>query len=296
MNSNTQSIVSSSSREEEGAQICPLCNSVGAKTIRIESDGTLVRCHRCSFMYVYPRPTEEELKLLYDDEYFSGEDLSKCLDFRKPVFQQCLATLKSLSVGQGRLLDVGCATGEFVLEAISWGWQAEGIESSRTAADFARTQKELPVHNADLESAPFPKNTFDVVTLLDVLEHLLHPREEMQRVHSLLRSGGIAVVRVPNTLFHLPKSRLCSALGVNDMGLWMRYHLNHFTPKTLRAMLTEVGFKVLSVDVGAPETKVHAPWAGLGAKRMYVRTANLLQRVTRINVGNIIVAYGQRIG
>jgi 2-polyprenyl-3-methyl-5-hydroxy-6-metoxy-1,4-benzoquinol methylase len=296
MNSDALPSLRRISHEDGGAQVCPLCNGIGAKLVRVEKDGTLVRCDRCAFMYVSPRPTEEELKLLYDDEYFEGEDLSRCLDFRKPVFQQCLTTLKSLAKGQGRLLDVGCATGEFVQEAASWGWQAEGIESSRTAAAFARTQKGLPVHNADLESAPFPQNAFDVVTLLDVLEHLLHPREEIRRVHGLLRPGGVVVVRVPNTVFHLPKARLCRALGVNDMGMWMRYHLNHFTPGTLRALLHDVGFKVLKVDVGAPETKAHAPWAGIGAKRTYVRAAQLLQRVTGFNVGNIIVAYGQKSG
>jgi len=295
MNSDTLPGVSRSPQAAAAAPLCPLCSGAGARTIRTEREGTLVRCDRCSFMFVYPRPTEDELKLLYDDEYFSGEDLAKCLDFRKPVFEQCLTTLKSVARGYGRLLDVGCATGEFVQEAAAWGWDAEGIESSRTAASFARTQKGLSVHNADLESVPFSQNSFDAVTLLDVLEHLLHPRDAMQRVHGLLRPGGIVVVRLPNTLFHLPKSRLCGALRVNDMGLWMRYHLNHFTPKTLRGLLQTVGFKVLQIDVGAPETKVHAPWAGLGAKRTYVRSARLLQRVTGVNLGNIIVAYGQKI-
>jgi len=265
--------VSRSPQAAAAAPLCPLCSGAGARTIRTEREGTLVRCDRCSFMFVYPRPTEDELKLLYDDEYFSGEDLAKCLDFRKPVFEQCLTTLKSVARGYGRLLDVGCATGEFVQEAAAWGWDAEGIESSRTAASFARTQKGLSVHNADLESVPFSQNSFDAVTLLDVLEHLLHPRDAMQRVHGLLRPGGIVVVRLPNT----------------------RYHLNHFTPKTLRGLLQTVGFKVLQIDVGAPETKVHAPWAGLGAKRTYVRSARLLQRVTGVNLGNIIVAYGQKI-
>jgi 2-polyprenyl-3-methyl-5-hydroxy-6-metoxy-1,4-benzoquinol methylase len=275
-------------------QCCPVCDCEERKPARTEPEGQLVRCSRCQFLYVCPRPTAEQLKALYDDEYFSHSDLASCLSFRTPVFQQCLRQLDLIVGGGKRLLDVGCGTGEFVAQALQQGWHAVGIESSRMASEFASEQNHLPVYNAVLESCPFGAASFDVVTLLDVLEHLLNPRQEMRQVYELLKPGGIVVVRVPNTLFHLPKARVCSLLGISDSSLEMRYHLNHFTPQTLSSLLRKVGFEVLSVEVGAPETKVHAAWASPAAKRGYVMAAQLLHSITGLNLGNIMVAYARK--
>src|SRR5438128_822708 len=158
---------------------CPLCAAPEFRNVREEPEGQLVQCKTCQFLYVSPRPTEEELRALYDNEYFSHADLASCLSFRTPVFAQCLRRLERLDLGGRRLLDVGCGTGEFASHAISRGWDAVGIESSAMAAQFARDENRLPVHQAVLRTAPFPGASCDVVTLLDVLEHLLNPREEL---------------------------------------------------------------------------------------------------------------------
>ena len=272
-----------------------MCGCSQARRIRTEKDGTLVRCAECSFLHVVPRPTAEELTALYDDEYFAGHDLASCLNFRRPVFAQCLAKLAKLRPQRGTLLDVGCGTGEFVEDARAAGWNAVGIESSRPAAEFAHEQKHLPVHHATLDHVPFPSASFSAVTLLDVLEHLRDPRQELVAVRNLLRPDGIAVVRVPNTVFHLARTRVCDLLHVADEGLQMRYHLNHFTPRTLAGLLRRVGFEIISVDVGAPETLAHAAWATPSAKRYYVRAATALHALTGVNLGNIMVAYARKV-
>lgn len=277
-----------------GATDCPLCGALEFRPVRREPEGQLVQCLMCRFYYVRPRPTAEELKALYDDEYFSHDDLPSCLLFRGPVFSQCLCKLEKLVGGTGRILDVGCGTGEFVADAISRGWCATGIESSSTAARFARVDRGLPVERAVLGTVSFAEASFDAVTLLDVLEHLLMPRDELTRAYTLLKPGGIVAVRLPNTLFHLPKARLISLLKISESNLEMRYHLNHFTPRTLSGLLRAVGFEVLSVEVGAPETKAYAPWAGLGAKRAYVKAATFVHAITGINLGNIMIAYARK--
>ncbi len=274
--------------------VCPLCDCAEAHLVRRESDGTLVQCNDCAFLYVSARPTDDDLTLLYDDEYFASEDLSTCLEFRRPVFRQCLTVLDELCADRGRLLDIGCGTGEFLEDARKCGWQAEGLESSRSAAEYARDKKNLPVHHATLQTAPFPLQSFDIVTLLDVLEHLRRPREEMLRVNGLLKKEGIVVVRLPNTNFHLFKCRICHVLRVHDYGLQMKYHLNHFTPATIKKLLRSTGFEPLRVDVGASETIAHAPWLNPQAKRLYVSMASVVKAVTGLHFGNILVAYGRK--
>jgi 2-polyprenyl-3-methyl-5-hydroxy-6-metoxy-1,4-benzoquinol methylase len=193
------------------------------------------------------------------------------------------------------LLDVGCGTGEFVQDALAQGWDAEGIESSRRAAEFARDRKKLPVAHAVLKNASCTSQSFAVVTFLDVLEHLRDPREEMLRAKRLLREDGIVVVRLPNTNFHLLKCRICDALHVTDHGLQMRYHLNHFTPSTTKKLLRQVGFDPLDIDVGTSETISHAPWASHRVKRLYVGAATWVKSFTGLNFGNILVAYARKI-
>ncbi|MGB9105459.1 MAG: class I SAM-dependent methyltransferase, partial [Terriglobales bacterium] len=136
--------------------------------------------------------------------------------------------------------------------------------------------------------------SFDAVTMLDVLEHVLDPVAELQHARALLRPAGILVVRVPNTVFHLAKTRVCRMLNVSDIGLQARYHLNHFTPRTLRFTLQNAGFEVLLLQVGAPELIAHAAWATTWAKRAYVRFATTVHRFTRTHVENITVAYARR--
>ncbi len=256
------------------SQACPLCDCGDHRPVRTEPEGQVVGCKACGFLFVYPRPSPEDLKALYDDQYFSGRDLETCLSFRMPVFRQCLDHLGKLVPQRGRILDVGCGTGEFVAAALAQRWDAQGIESSRMAAQFASESKHLPVQQAVLETAPFQPGSFIGVTLLDVLEHLLDPRQEMQRVYRLLETGGIAVVRLPNTLFHLAKARICSRLGISESNLEMPYHLNHFTPRTLSALLRSVGFDVLSIEVGASETKAHAAWANPASETLLREGSN----------------------
>jgi 2-polyprenyl-3-methyl-5-hydroxy-6-metoxy-1,4-benzoquinol methylase len=245
-------------------------------------------------MYVMPRPSPEELARLYSDDYqASDNEDDPTLWFRTPVFRQCLATLERLYPQRGKLLDVGCWTGDFLELAGAAGWEPVGIELSTRAAALAHA-KALPVLCCTLRTASFPANHFDVVTCLDVLEHLLDPADELARAREVLKPDGILVVRLPNTNFHLPKTRVCAALKVQDSGLQMLYHLNHFTPQTLRRVLVDHGFQVLTLDVGAAETIAFAPWAAPWAKRSYVRMAQMVKAVTGIHMGNIMVAYGRK--
>jgi SAM-dependent methyltransferase len=215
------------------------------------------------------------------------------LEFRKPVFRQCLNTVQQLFPERGRLLDVGCWTGDFVQAAAAAGWSAAGIELSAKAAHFATTRN-LDVRCCTLSTSAFPSASFDVVTMLDVLEHVLDPLRDLERARSLLKVNGAIVVRVPNTVFHLPKTRICRCLGIADHGLQTRYHLNHFTPRTLGLVLQRAGFDRISLQVGAPELIAHAPWARPWAKRAYVRMASRLWAWTGLHVENITVAYARK--
>ena len=273
---------------------CPLCGQASPAFVLGDGQHSLHKCGRCRFLYVLPRLTPEELERLYSVDYAGGDISATTLEFRAPVFQQCLSTLSRLHTRKGALLDVGCWTGEFLETASKDGWAATGIEVSTQAAKFA-TSKGRDVQCCTLQTAPLAAGSFDAVTFLDVLEHLPEPKQELVRARELLKIGGTLVVRVPNTNFHLPKTHLLRMCGIADVGLQMKYHLNHFTPGTLDRALAEAGFRVETMQVGAPETIAHSKWASPGLKRAYVRTAQLLHAITGLHAGNIMVAYARKL-
>lgn len=271
---------------------CIVCSETRSTSVLNVDGRSLQQCETCGFLFVLPRPTRTELDHLYSEAYYEP-DQADALGYRSPVFDQCLDAIGRHRSHCGLLLDIGCGTGEFVKAAGQRGWIASGVELSTRAAELAR-RKGLDVRCGTLSSAGFSVGCFEVVTCLDVLEHVSQPMQELEQVRELLADGGLFVVRVPNTLFHLAKTRICAALGVKDVGLQMEYHLNHFTPRTLQGVLKRCGLRTIALEVGAPESIAHAAWASLRAKRTYVRLARYLNAVTGIHLENIMVAYAEK--
>jgi len=142
-------------------------------------------------------------------------------------------------IGQGRLLDVGCATGVFLRQAAEAGWRVAGIEIDPEAAARARTVTP-DIFCGDPADAPFPPGSFDVVTSFHVVEHLVDPARTLRQMLGWLAPRGLLIVEVPN------------AAGIGGR-LFGRYwsgldyprHLVHFTPVTMAAMLERAGGRIV---------------------------------------------------
>jgi SAM-dependent methyltransferase len=142
---------------------------------------------------------------------------------------------------QGRVLDVGCATGLFLREMSQAGWQAAGIEPIASAADFARRRFGLDVFQGMLGEAAYESESFDVVTLWDVLEHTFSPSTELVNAARLLRPGGLLALSVPN--WDSPDRWI---FGRHWQGLDSPRHLFVFTRDSLTRLLTQAGFSILA--------------------------------------------------
>jgi SAM-dependent methyltransferase len=146
----------------------------------------------------------------------------------------------------GRLLDMGCGLG-FFLRATSAHpkWERYGCEISPSAARYAREKLGQNVICTRLEDADLPFGSFDIVTLWDVLEHILQPDPLLRRCHALLRQGGICFVRSPNISVHLPRARLARVLRTTPSSvgyLQPRHHLHHYSMASIRRLLELNGF------------------------------------------------------
>jgi len=137
----------------------------------------------------------------------------------------------------GRLLDVGCSNGGFLMQMRKVGWNVCGVEPDPKAAAHAAAAG-LDVRVGLLESAGWPEAHFDAITLNHVIEHLHRPRITLQECFRILKPGGIISLSTPN----LQSLGHC-LFGGDWFGLEPPRHLVVFTPRSLRLALESCGFQ-----------------------------------------------------
>lgn len=288
---------------------CDLCGATAAsRLLHCERlDGPLVRCDRCGLIYVGERQhdftfagadEEKSRRLaervralsLVDDAVEAAE-----APWREMLFADRLRRLQRFVTG-GRLLEVGCASGEFLRLAARAGFQVEGVEPDPHTSAQARQTPGLRVLTGTLTQAGYPADSFDVVVLFHVLEHLDSPRQTVREIHRLIKPGGILAVETPNIdtiWFRLLRSR------------WRQFipdHYYFFTPQTLGRLLHEAGFQLLQVRrVGKPLSvrllvdRIRRLNAPVGAKLSHlVRTLGLEHRTLYLNLGDVMLILARK--
>ncbi len=216
---------------------CPQCRSgPGAELFEVaeplSGDRFRVRrCSRCSLVFVSPRPDDERLAAYYPEEYFGS---------RHSIFNSVSMALRVLALPApppgGRVLDIGCGRGDFLRSCRRRGWQVVGVEQE-AAPILQSPAPDFEVIPTD-RLGELPDESFDVVTLWHVLEHLAEPRATLAQVVRLLRPGGRLVVEVPN--FESWQARMGPRQWFH---LDVPRHLLHFERSTLDAMLESEGLK-----------------------------------------------------
>jgi 2-polyprenyl-3-methyl-5-hydroxy-6-metoxy-1,4-benzoquinol methylase len=210
----------------------------------------LVKCRNCSLIYANPRIHESELLGRYTSSFFFDEYLpafkatSKRYDLtviRSHFFLFLQLITKYYKPGK-RLLDVGCGAGFFLKAAEERGWQAEGVEISPVAADYAQNIVKVKVLEGKLEDLHLPAEKFDIVVLIETIEHLMSPLETLKEINRILKKEGIFIISTPD---YKSKSRLF--LGKNWAVLSPEEHFSVFTQKTLLGILQMANFCVLGI-------------------------------------------------
>jgi 2-polyprenyl-3-methyl-5-hydroxy-6-metoxy-1,4-benzoquinol methylase len=144
----------------------------------------------------------------------------------------------------GRLLDVGCSAGVFAASAREAGYAVTAFDVSAVAVQFAREHFGLDAQVTALETANFPAEAFDVITLWDVIEHTEDPWQALRKVTGWLAPGGIIAVRTPNT--RCLRVRLCGLTNWDMVSPPEHWQL--FSRRSLRLFLSQNGFRVLELQ------------------------------------------------
>jgi 2-polyprenyl-3-methyl-5-hydroxy-6-metoxy-1,4-benzoquinol methylase len=235
---------------------CPVCEARKPKDIAHEFGITIARCMRCDVVYTRTplRDSQSHYRTSIPqvlEKYgavFRGEQPHP----RDRNYDDQLLLLEALS-SPGTLLDIGAHAGFFLRRARQRGWRVKGVEPSPTTAAVAREQLHLDVRTGTLFEAGFPEQSFDVVTMLDVLEHLDRPRLLLGEVARLLRPGGRLLVKVPNVRYVLAKHYLLRRLpGAVEDVFDAREHLAFYSHKTLAQLLRTAGFELEVLTVALP--------------------------------------------
>ena len=198
------------------------------------------RCPECSLLFLSPRPTHETIANHYPEYYaayrpaIADEPWAIMRWKRKRNLRHQIHSVTQIKSG-GHLLDVGCATGNYLAEMRQLGWQVSGVEIQPEAAEYARRRFGLNVLTGDLLSNDFPDNTFDVLTMWDVLEHTHNPLAILKEAKRLLKPDGITIFSIPD----VDKSIWCRRFGAAWIGYDSPRHLYLFPDRSLRLILQQ---------------------------------------------------------
>jgi len=238
--------------EAEEHPPCAVCDRKIAAPLVVRNGYQVVRCTTCGLVYISPRPKRQEaIEALYTDRRYSARQVSHALDAsRMHEAQWRLNQVERHAPRRGRLLDVGCSAGSFLLAARERGWDARGIDVSPDAVQHASGVHGLDVRVATIEEAAFPSQTFDVITLFECIEHMLHPDRALRAAARLLRDDGILVITTPNVDGFVPRSTY--QLLARTIGAWEHptppHHLYQFSRRTLGAILRKSGFQPVACN------------------------------------------------
>ncbi len=250
---------------------CPLCSSKNTKSIRTERntfpegvhpevrvfDNTwshLVECRSCSFAFIEEIPSSPTFfSNRYDNTWFDPEH--EVASFRKTeILNTLFNSLKHHGVVKGRLLDVGSFAGKLLHFSKLQGFEPEGVEINPKLAKFCNEKLGFKVYSGQFQDVTLPENHFNVITIIDVLEHLVGPREVVMNMQKSLVPGGLIYIKVPHYPMQIVKQNIANIIGASSVGMCANFaHINHFTVESMRKLFVANGMELVEVQVAKSE-------------------------------------------
>lgn len=299
---------------------CPLCGGdkssiyiQNAKELYNDMDEyfNVEVCDECGHYFTNPRPTKETISYFYPDSagYYSPSKYKEPKSFLynsyksvlNDYFNYKLKTKKTFFLSSlmfffkkshfytshipifkkdGKLLDIGCSYGNYLIKMKNFGWNVYGTEINEKAVKFANEELGLQnVQNIFFEDNSFEKKYFDVVNMNMVLEHVYDPSLTIKKVHNILKDEGELIFSVPDISGYEAKlhKEFAYTLQVPE-------HLHHFTPKMITKLLEDNGFEVIRIVHQNSDRDFVAPFNYKGDKFLSKVFHNKIIRKTVIKL------------
>jgi SAM-dependent methyltransferase len=242
---------------------CPLCGARDTREVLLARDllfaqpGTypLVRCAKCQMEYVSPRPTGSALGRHYPADYFGYSLHEDAPRFMQPFLRAAargisIRRLRYVEAVMGRvahdasLLDVGCGVNR-LLQCISEerGCVGTGLDFKPEIVEYVRERLQMPIIQGSLGSVDLPAATYDLVLMMEYLEHELDPRRILMEARRVTKEGGYLALELPHIQTWAGRT-----FGRFWWNLDIPRHLMFFTPDTLARMLDECGYELVKIE------------------------------------------------
>lgn len=211
-----------------------------------------VRCKNCSMVYMHPRFTDaathqfynSEANAIYNETKF--DTVSDTSDFDDKANASNLNMIdRTRGSIRGKLLEIGSGKGYFLKAAQQMGYQVYGLELNQKLNLYSRKllQDAGTILEVDLVEAKFPSETFDVIYMRDLIQHIPNPTEFLQECNRIAKPGCTIFIGTHNIDGLLPrvvKSRYTPVFGFMEP--------NHYSPATITRLLKDVGFSVKNIQ------------------------------------------------
>jgi SAM-dependent methyltransferase len=251
---------------------CAICGEASPDSFRIWFDGyiKLYKCLRCGFVSQFPGPDKSTVITDYEDCY-SLDFLKRGQEFkyphRHPALKDILDRVSRIKA-DGKILDVGCGDGHFLYLCSKAGFNCYGIESSKQLSSYAQTKTGAKIIQGLYKKEMFPEKYFDVIVIIQVLEHIPTPVDVLEAAKYHLRPGGIIVIEIPSISsphFLAYRGTRIKSFVKPPHGI-INSHFGYYAPKTLITLTEKCGFNEISLVTG----------------RWFYKYSGVLRQVSRI--------------
>ena len=238
------------------AQLLPWLNGIQDRLGYVPGSWSFLKCESCNSAHLSPMPKREKIPDLYPLVYSFRPDFetqSKVkrlvaaieeLAFYRLMHKGEVNTIKrNTGIMSGTILDVGCGTGDRLSRFAKAGFKVRGVEIQPELVEYVRNHLGFEADTGTADSVSYPPNSFDIVTIYWVIEHLLDVRSVLKKIHAMLKPNGWIIAEVP-----LSDSYQSDLLG----NRWSQYceaprHLGIPSRSGVQHAFTKCGFTDMSI-------------------------------------------------
>jgi len=241
---------------------CKICNNktiVKYKGLFDDRHGypgkfNLLECVDCGFIQTNPRLNNQQISGIYSKYYprqdvdiksvrTAGENMPAIDKIRK---KGLIGTCHFHTKKGEKVLDIGSGVGYSLVEIKALGGKAWGLDPDDNSSKVANKLK-LNFHKGFIDDCPFERNSFDLITASQVLEHIPNPLRFLKTAKKFLKPNGRILLSFPNT------GALYQKLWGQKWLHWhIPYHLNHFNRKSFETLVNQSGLRTISIKTATP--------------------------------------------